>query len=162
MLAMLGDSPIHKQNQINYIKQSRIGDGDDDDRGTLNVYSDVWTKAPLHSPGMRQYTTLRGVNGRFFREHILRIRARFYLFYICINNGTSHHRFNERKKKEKYSLVDFWSTYYTLFLNHLYFTRKKKERFSREYGNTNHVLPFVKNSIVGKDPLLRTRYANLV
>lgn len=104
---------------------------------------------------MRQYTALRDVNGRFFRENILRIRARFYLFYICINNGTSHHRFNVKKKK-KYPSVDIQSTC-TLFLNHLYFTRKKKERFSRKYGNTNHVLPFVKNSIVGKDSLLRTR-----
>jgi len=158
---MLGDSPVHKQNQINYKKQSRIGDDDDDDRGTLNVYSDVWTKALLHSPGMRQYTALRGVNGRFSRENILRIRARFYLFYICINNGTSHHRFNEKKKEWKQLSFSRYSID-TLFLNRLYFTRKKKERFSRKYGNTNHVLPFVKNSIVGKDPLLRTRYANLV
>lgn len=41
MLAMLGDSPIHKQNQINYKKQFRIGDDYDDDRGPLKVYSDV-------------------------------------------------------------------------------------------------------------------------
>jgi hypothetical protein len=46
MLAMLGDSPIHMQNQNNYKKQSQIGDDDDnvvddDDRGALNVYSDV-------------------------------------------------------------------------------------------------------------------------
>lgn len=157
---MLGDSPIHKQNQINYKKQSRIGDDNDNDRGTLNVYSDVWTKALLHSPSMRQYTALQGVNGRFFRENIFRIRARFYLFYICINNGTSHHRFNEKEKKEKISLSRYLVD---ISLSHLsIFHAKEKERFSRKYGNTNHVLPFVKNSIVGKDSLLRTWYANLV
>lgn len=79
--------------------------------------------------------------------------ARVFTYFIYVSaTARLTIDFTKKKKKKKYSSVDIRSTY-TLFLNHLYFTRKKKERFSRKYGNTNHVLPFVKNSIVGKDPL---------
>jgi hypothetical protein len=135
MLAMLGDSPIHKQNQINYKKQSRIGDDDDDDdRGTLNVYSDVWKRALPFTGYDNILLFAVNVNGRFSRENFLYKPTCFYLFYVCMyvctTNGTFHHRFigNMRSKKKRKTLVRRnWRNTFSLSIVYTLRGRKRKD-----------------------------------
>lgn len=74
--------------------------------------------------------------------------ARVFTYFIYVST-TARLTIDLTKKKEKNSRCSV--DVHSLFQSSIFHAKGKKERFSRKYGNTNHVLPFVKNSIVGKE-----------